>query len=135
MASQHDDILLETRNDLVEYLEKTQYEYVLIKFHAQWCAPCKYIGPKVHEMVNKKVQQLDREGKTNKFILIEVDVDECFDLYAFMKSKKMLKGIPAIFLYKKEIYMQSDPTQRFIPQSTVSGAKEVEIQKIIDLIN
>jgi hypothetical protein len=30
-----------------------------------------------------------------------IDIDESFDVYAFLKSKKMVQGIPAILCYKK----------------------------------
>lgn len=33
--------------------------------------------------------------------MIEVDVDECFDLYAFLKHKKMVNGIPVLLAYAK----------------------------------
>lgn len=132
MNQEKEEIILETRNDLVNYLKETKYEYVILKFHADWCAPCKVIGPKVKNMVLEKAEQL--KSHENKFIYIEVDVDECFDLYAFLKSKKMVRGIPTIFLYKKEIYSKSDESQLFIPQSSISGAKEKEIQNLINLI-
>jgi thiol:disulfide interchange protein len=132
MNQEKEEIILETRNDLVNYLKETKYEYVILKFHADWCAPCKVIGPKVKNMVLEKAEQL--KSHENKFIYIEVDVDECFDLYAFLKSKKMVRGIPTIFLYKKEIYSKSDESQIFIPQSSISGAKEKEIQNLINLI-
>ena len=127
-----EEIILETRTDLVNFLKETEYEYVLMKFHANWCAPCKVIGPKVKDMVIKKAEQL--KNHTNKFIFIEVDVDECFDLYAFLKSKKMVRGIPTIFLYKKEIFSKADESQMFIPQTSISGAKENDIQNLINLI-
>ena len=132
MNLEEEEIILETRNDLVNYLKETKYEYVILKFHADWCAPCKAIGPKVKNMVIAKAEQL--KSHKNKFIYIEVNVDECFDLYAFLKSKKMVRGIPTIFLYKKEIYSNSEESQLFIPQSSISGAKEQEIQNLINLI-
>ena len=131
MNQEKEEIILETRTDLVNYLKETKYEYVILKFHADWCAPCKVIGPKVKNMVLEKAEQL--KSHENKFIYIEVDVDECFDLYAFLKSK-MVRGIPTIFLYKKEIYSKSEESQLFIPQSSISGAKEQEIQNLINLI-
>ena len=64
------------------------------------CAPCKVIGPKVKNMVLEKAEQL--KSHENKFIYIEVDVDECFDLYAFLKSKKMVRGIPTFSYIKRK---------------------------------
>ena len=125
------EIILETRNDLVEYLKSTPYEYVILKFYADWCAPCKHIGPKVHSLVEQTAAKFSKEE--NKFIFIEVDVDECFDLYAFLKSKKMVRGIPTFF-YSKNIYETMEERHKFIPQSTVSGTKENEIEMLFSLI-
>ena len=127
-----EDILLETREDLVNYLKTTKYDYVLLKFYADWCAPCKVIGPKIKTMLDKKSEQL--KGETDKFIYIEVNVDECFDLYAFLKSKKMVRGIPTLFMYIKNIYLNADESHMYIPQTSISGAKEKEIQNIINMI-
>ena len=82
-------------------------------------------------MILNKANSLSNE--TNKFIYIEVDVDECFDLYAF-KIKKMIRGIPSIFLYQKNVYLQSDESHMYIPQASIAGTKENEIQTIINMI-
>ena len=129
---QSEDIILETRKDLTDYLKNTKYEYVVLKFYADWCGPCKVIAPKVKEMILNKANSLSNE--TNKFIYIEVDVDECFDLYAFLKSKKMIRGIPTIFLYQKNVYLQSEESHMYIPQASIAGTKENEIQNIINMI-
>ena len=34
-------------------------------------------------------------------VLIDIDDDECFDLYATLKSKKMVNGVPTILAYVK----------------------------------
>lgn len=63
----------------------------IFKFSAEWCSPCKRIAPNVEAWST----QLPKNAK-----IIYIDIDEAFDLYAFMKSKKMLKGIPALLMYK-----------------------------------
>jgi thioredoxin 1 len=126
------EIILETRTDLVDFLKSTQYEYTILKFYADWCAPCKHIGPKVHSLVEQTAQKFSNEE--NKFIFIEVNVDECFDLYAFLKSKKMVRGIPTMFLYSKKVYENVEDNHKFIPQASVSGTKENEIQMFFNHI-
>ena len=54
MNKEIEEVILETRTDLVKYLKETKYEYVVLKFHADWCAPCKVIGPKVKGYGNQK---------------------------------------------------------------------------------
>ena len=40
------EIILETRTGWWNFLKSTQYEYAILKFYADWCTPCKHIGPK-----------------------------------------------------------------------------------------
>ena len=95
-----EDIILETRNDLTDYLKQTEYEYVLLKFYADWCAPCKVIGPKIKDMLKKAILL----RKNLKFVYIEVNVDECFDLYAFLKQRKwFVEYLPFSCIKKKFI--------------------------------
>lgn len=133
MDNNNTEIILETRHDLVEYLKATPYDYVILKFYADWCAPCKHIGPKVRNIVEQTADKFSNEE--NKFIFIEVNVDECFDLYAFLKSKKMVRGIPTMFLYSKKVYENVEDAHKFIPQASVSGTKEAEIQHLFDNID
>ena len=87
-------------------------------------APCKAISPFVHECVK------NAEGKSFQFF--EVNVDEAFDLYAFLKSKKMAKGIPTILLYKKSEFTNDT---YYIPHNGVTGAKKNDIQSLFDNIH
>ena len=48
-------------------------------------------------------------------LCILLDVDECFELYAFLKTKKMLNGIPAILSYDQG-------NVNYIPSDSVIGA-------------
>ena len=115
---------METRDDLKQHLQTTNNEFTVLKLYADWCAPCKAISPFVNELVEKK-------DETVEFDFFEINVDESFDLYAFLKSKKMTKGIPTILVYKKSAYT---PDNYYIPFSGVSGAKKEEIEKIFNLI-
>lgn len=66
---------------------------IIIKFGAEWCGPCK----KVEIDIKKRFEQMPDNVQT-----IMLDIDESFELYAYLKNKKMLKGIPAILMYKKD---------------------------------
>ena len=103
MTEELPEIFLENREDLTNYLKGTDYEYVILKFTANWCNPCKKIDPFLEKIITEKEVQFN--NNKNKFLYIKVDVDECFDLYSFLKARKMINGIPSIFLYsKKYIY-------------------------------
>lgn len=129
-----DDIILETREDLNMFLTSSKYEFTILKFHADWCKPCKSIAPFVHELIEEKINYFDKMNVKNKFIFVEVDVDECFDLYAFLKKRKMINGIPALFLYSKAIYSKADPKEIYIPHGSISGTNQDEIRKVLDYI-
>lgn len=129
-----EEIILETREDLTFFLKNTPYEFVILKFYADWCKPCKQITPFIEKIINEKTNKFESRGVKNKFIYVSVDVDECFDLYAFMKKQKMINGIPALFLYSKKIYKQNDEKQMYIPQASISGTDETKISQVLDFI-
>lgn len=65
---------------------------MIFKFGAEWCAPCK----KIEGLINEWFANMPSYVQT-----FCVDVDESFELYATLKHKKMVHGIPAILAYYK----------------------------------
>lgn len=65
---------------------------LIIKFGAEWCGPCKKVQGNISEWFSMM---------PNNVQTVIVDIDESFEIYAYMKNKKMLKSIPAILMYKK----------------------------------
>jgi thiol-disulfide isomerase/thioredoxin len=84
---------------------------VLMKFGAEWCGPCKKIEDAVHE------HMLSMPDNVQCYI---IDVDECFEIYAFLKSKKMVNGIPAILSYVKG-------NLHYAPNDSVVGANPEQV--------
>lgn len=123
---------LETRDDLLKFLKDTTYEFIIIKFKADWCKPCKKIAPFVESCVKEKENEFI--SVKDKFLYITLDVDECFDLYAFLKKTKMINGIPALFLYSKNILKKQEYEKLYVPHYNVSGTSEGEIRKMFNLI-
>lgn len=82
---------IETRNDLSELL-KNNKNVVVLKLGAEWCGPCK----KIEKEVNAHMEKMPHD-----MTCMILDVDECFDLYAFLKSKKIVVGIPSLLAYFK----------------------------------
>jgi len=96
--------------DLVESNRGT----IIIKFGAEWCGPCKLIDKQVHTW-------FDHFSKNCPHIQTYlIDVDDNIDVYGFLKTKKMVNGIPAILVYKS-------PNKSFIPDDSVLGANVQEI--------
>jgi hypothetical protein len=49
-----------------------------------------------------------------------IDVDESFDVYSFLKSKKMVNGIPVVLAYYKGNF-------NYIPDTSVIGADKKQL--------
>jgi len=64
---------------------------IIIKLGAEWCGPCKKIEHPVTEWMKKMPIE------TIQCIIL--DIDESFEIYATLKQKKMVNGIPAILAY------------------------------------
>lgn len=94
----------ESRKDFFEMLQ-APHNGVIAKFTATWCGPCKKIAPTVDTYFNKM---------KDTYTCCSIDVDDNFDLYAFMKSKKMTNGIPTLLYYKKG-------NTNLIPDASISG--------------
>lgn len=106
------DILIEMQSSLKEK------EMIIIKFTADWCVPCKGIKPIVDEYLQKLPQSIK---------YIEIDVDESIELYSFLKTKKMLNGIPAILAF----YPGSKDTA-YIPDDSVLGGNKNEVANFFE---
>ena len=101
---------LKTANDLSDHLEKNP-GIVIVKLGATWCQPCKKIEPVVLSWLEK----LDHEHISR----VVLDIDECIDLYGFLKKKRVVKGVPTILAYYKE-------NKHYIPDDMCFGSDENE---------
>lgn len=108
------------QKEVVTFIQNRQYFHhllehnpgvLILKLGAKWCGPCKRIQP-----------QLDVFYATSPdhVICCDIDVDESFDLYAYLKAKKMVNGIPAILCY-----VIGNTT--FVPDDAVVGADPVQV--------
>jgi thiol-disulfide isomerase/thioredoxin len=110
--------MIKTREALKQYLHDTQYDTTILKFTATWCGPCKNIAPTLAQLNNHY------SSKKVNYEYIEIDVDECVDLYVFFKKSKMLNGIPTVMTFKK---MEYTPESFWVPYATFSGASPKDI--------
>ena len=102
----------QNRSDFMELLKKNP-GLVVVKFGAKWCGPCKKMQPVLDAFF---------ATSPDNVICCDIDVDESSDLYIFLKSKKMVNGIPVILLYKKG-------NVSFIPDDSVTGIDAGELDK------
>ena len=78
------------RNEFLQTISNNTNKISLFKFTATWCKPCQ----KIKNDVNRMVSYLK-----DHIVCYELDIDENFDVYAFLKSKKMLNGVPSVLIY------------------------------------
>jgi thioredoxin-like negative regulator of GroEL len=92
-----------------ELLSANPGEFI-VKFGAEWCAPCRKI---------EKDVQFCFERMPDTVQCAIIDIDNNIETYSFLKTKKMVNGIPAILCWKKgnttfipdDVALGSDPTQ------------------------
>jgi thioredoxin 1 len=73
-------------------LLETNPGLVVLKMGAEWCGPCK----RIHSVVEEGLGLLPEN--VQKVVL---DIDESIELYAYLKNRKRVNGIPAILAWKR----------------------------------
>jgi hypothetical protein len=86
---------------------------IVIKLGAEWCGPCKKIKSAVHGFFASSPPEV---------VCADIDVDQCLDFYSFLKSKKMVNGIPVLLCYKKG-------NSTYIPDDAVIGADPTQLHQ------
>ena len=79
---------------------------IVLKLGAKWCQPCSKIKPAVEAFFATSPPEV---------VCGDIDVDISFDFYSFLKSKKMVNGIPVLLCYKKG-------NATYIPDDMVTGS-------------
>jgi thiol-disulfide isomerase/thioredoxin len=95
------------------HLLKHNTGLIIIKLGAEWCGPCKQIRTVVHGFFASSPPEV---------ICADIDVDKSFDFYSFLKSKKMVNGIPVLLCYKKN-------NTTYIPDDIITGSDPTELHK------
>lgn len=101
---------IQNRNAFLHLL-KNNPGLIILKLGASWCGPCKLIEKPVHGFFASSPPEV---------VCGDIDVDQSFDFYAFLKAKKMVNGIPVILCYKKG-------NNSYIPDDSVTGANPDEL--------
>ena len=100
----------QSRDHFMRLLEKNP-GLIILKFGATWCRPCSMIKPIVDAFF---------ASSPDNVVCCEIDVDESFDLYSYLKSKKMINGIPVLLCYKKG-------NVSYIPDDSITGANASQL--------
>jgi len=86
---------------------------IILKLSAVWCGACKLIEKPVHAFFATSPPEV---------VCGDIDVDKSFDFYSFLKSKKMVNGIPVLLCYKKG-------NSTYIPDDMVTGADPSQLHQ------
>ena len=86
---------------------------IVLKLGAEWCGPCKQIKHVVHAFFATSPPEV---------VCCDIDVDKSFDFFSFLKSKKMVNGIPVMLCYKKG-------NKSFIPDDSITGSHPEDLHK------
>jgi thiol-disulfide isomerase/thioredoxin len=105
-----------TQAELIILQNSFPQRIIVIKFSADWCAPCKKIKPIWDNWL---------ETVSSNIICIDIDIDESLDLYMSFKNKKIINGIPAILAF----YGDSKRESWFLPDDIFSPKKVLEEAK------
>jgi len=100
------------RNEFLQFLSRNQ-AMIIIRFSATWCGPCRKIKPLVDYFFASSPVCVT---------CVDLDVDENSDVYSFLKSKKMIYGIPTLLCY-------TSINRSYIPDLSISGSSPDDLDK------
>jgi thioredoxin-like negative regulator of GroEL len=86
---------------------------IVLKLGAEWCGPCKTIKTAVNGFFASAPPEV---------VCADIDVDNSFDFYSFLKSKKMVNGIPVLLCYKKG-------NSTYIPDDMITGSDPAQLHQ------
>ncbi len=103
-----------------EFLEmlKLNQSTIVLKLGADWCGPCKKIEPIVDEYF---------DNCPSPVACYKVDVDESFNLFGMLKTKRVLNGIPALLAYNKD-------NESVMPDDSCLSSNETEVKAFFDRV-
>jgi thiol-disulfide isomerase/thioredoxin len=96
-------------------LQKINPGLIIIKLGADWCGPCKQIKDVVHGFF---------ASSPDNVVCADINVDESFDFYSFLKARKIVNGIPALLCYQKS-------NLNFMPDLINTGADPVQLDTFL----
>jgi thioredoxin 1 len=84
---------------------------IIIKFGATWCGPCKTIDADVKDIFSKMPETVQ---------CVMLDIDENPEIYAFLKNKRMVNGVPVLLCYKMG-------NTHYVPDDIIVGANKLHL--------
>lgn len=104
-----------TPKTLEEAQKRLGNNVMIVKFGADWCKPCQ----KIKSLCNNYFVRLP-----SNVVCADIDVDECIELYATLKRRKMVNGVPTILAFFGDVKRD----KWYIPDDSVSGGHLPDVQ-------
>jgi thiol-disulfide isomerase/thioredoxin len=101
---------MNTLSDFQQALQNNPGVFIM-KLGAEWCGPCK----RIEELVKSCMEQAPENVQC-----AIIDVDEAIEVYGFLKTKRVVNGIPAILGYYKG-------NLNYIPDDVVIGSDQKQV--------
>jgi thioredoxin 1 len=108
-----------TTQDFAKYLQDNPGVFI-VKFGAEWCGPCKKVDPLIKQRISELMTNTSPETQAKLQFAI-IDIDDSLEVYSFLKTKKMVNGIPALLAWYKG-------NVNYIPDEVVLGADTNQIE-------
>jgi thiol-disulfide isomerase/thioredoxin len=102
-----------TNRDHFGELLKSNPGLFILKFGAEWCGPCKTIDEGIEWYFERMPENIQTAI---------IDIDKCSDVYSFLKSKRVINGVPVLLCYNKG-------NLSHIPDDIVIGADKNKINE------
>jgi thiol:disulfide interchange protein len=107
------------RAEFVELLKAKQTHFILV-FQTCWCTLCK--TPRYQEFIQTRLMTLP-----DNYTLYVLDADEFSDVFSFLKSKKMVVGVPTILFYHRD-------NVTYVPDESISGINAGHLESFYNQI-
>lgn len=94
---------------------------VILRFTATWCGPCKRVAPYIKEIISVL---------PNHVQFVNIDIDECIDVYRIFKQKRQVPGVPTCLAFRK-----GEPgleNKSFIPDFSVVGIDSNDLTRFFN---
>jgi thiol-disulfide isomerase/thioredoxin len=101
---------MEKLTDLQNALQNNPGLFIM-KLGAEWCGPCKRIEALVQSCMEQSPDNVQ---------CAVIDVDEAFEVYGFLKTKRVVNGIPAMLGYYQG-------NLNYIPDEVVIGSDQKQV--------
>jgi len=119
-----DRLSVSTLQELILKQDHAKNTIIIVKFSAEWCRPCQTIAPYCADALTHLPHNVR---------IFELDIDESLDVFAFLKNKKMLKGVPAILSWQPSTTRENNLW--YIPDDSVLSSDMSQVKSFFSRCN